>query len=100
MRDWTSAEHMGKIGVSIIDKLATEFHKAANKYDHDLMIRLAQATAYQMTVYSSIQKSHEYEKRLIRVEKTVRHLDPSDLIMKYNPVITADDELEINEKYK
>ena len=104
MKDWTSAERMGKIGVAIIDKLATEFHKAANqpedKKNYDRMIRFAQATAYQITVYSSLQKAHEYERRLIRVEKTVKHIDPSDMVMRYSPVITAEDEEQSKEQYR
>jgi len=104
MRDWTAAEKMGKISVSIIEKLTRAFHIESNKPDgeknYDLMIKLSQATAYQTTVYSSLQKNHEYERRLQRVEKTVKGIDPSDLAMKNSPILSAEEEMKSKEKLR
>ncbi len=102
MRDWTAAEKMGKISVSIIEKLAGEFHRQSKAItpNYELMMKLSQATAYQTTVYSSLQKNHEYERRLQYVEKTVKGIDPSDLAMKNSPILSAEDELRNQEKLR
>ena len=101
MKDWTSAEHIGKIAVSTINVLSKEFHKAANqpddKKDYKLIIALSQANGYQCQLYSALQKSHEYERRLQAVERTVKN-STSDELLKLNPVIAAEEELKSQEK--
>jgi hypothetical protein len=104
MKDWTSAEHIGKISVSMITVLAKEFHKHSSKKDeeknYDLIIKLSQAAGYQCQLYSALQKSHEYERRLQSVEKTVKTVTSEDLAMLNNPVIKAEAELKTDENFR
>jgi len=104
MKDWTSAAHVGKIAMSIIDILAKEFHKAAKKPDdkkqYDLMIKLSQAVGYHMTIYSTLQKSHEYEYRLQSVEKTIKEVTPADIVMQYNPVLLEESKVESKDEFR
>ena len=64
------------------------------------MMKLSQATAYQTTVYSSLQKNHEYERRLQRVEKTVRDVNPEDLAMGKSPILSAEEKQKTDEKLR
>jgi hypothetical protein len=71
--EWTDPSHVGKISVSIMDILFTEFKKESEKdedtQDIDKLIKLSQATGYQAQVFSGLQKNHEFAKRLQSVEK-------------------------------
>ncbi len=91
MRDWASAEHVAKIGLSIMHVLANEFHIEAKKptgeKDHSLMVKLSQAVGYQSQLLSALQKSHEFARRLQQVEKATRMLSPEELAYKFNPVV-------------
>ena len=102
MRDWTSAEHVAKIGLSIMEVLAKEFHIEAGKpsaeKDHSLMVKLSQAVGYQSQLFSALQKSHEFARRLGQVEKAARMLSPEELAYKHNPVLLADQRREEDHK--
>ena len=81
--DWTDPAHVGKISVSIMDKLYEIFEKEAKKEDEeinlDVLIKLSQATGYQAQVYSGLQKNHEFAKRLQSIEKTLSGEKPLEL---------------------
>lgn len=104
MKDWTSAERIGKIAVSVINVLAKEFHKEANKpegeKDWKKIISLSQANGYQCQLYSALQKSHEYEFRLQKVERTIKNATPESLALGLNPVIAAEEEIKTQSKYR
>ena len=98
VKEWASAEHVAKIGLSIIEVLAKEFHVEAAKpspeKDHSLMVKLSQAVGYQCQLYSALQKSHEFARRLKQVEKDTRMLSPEELAYKHNPVVIAEQQME------
>ena len=97
MKDWTSAEHVAKIGLSIMHVLAEEFHIEASKptgeKDHSLMVKLSQAVGYQSQLFSALQKSHEFARRLNAVEKATHHISPEDLAYRNNPVVIEEQRL-------
>ena len=98
MKDWTSAEHVASIGLSIMHVLATEFHieaaKPIGEKDHSLMVKLSQAIGYQSQLFSALQKSHEFARRLNAVEKSTAMLTPEELDYKFNPVVLSDQQTE------
>ena len=98
MKDWTSAEHVAKIGLSIMHVLAEEFHIEASKptgeKDHSLMVKLSQAVGYQSQLFSALQKSHEFARRLEAVEKATSMLSPEEIAYKFNPTVMAEREQE------
>ena len=98
MRDWASAEHVAKIGLSIMHVLAQEFHieaaKPTGEKDHSLMVKLSQAVGYQSQLFSALQKSHEFARRLQQVEKATRMLSPEELAFKHNPALLAEKQME------
>ena len=97
MKDWQSAEHVAKIGLSIMHVLAQEFHieaaKPSAEKDHSLMVKLSQAVGYQSQLFSALQKSHEFARRLQNVEKATRMLSPEELAYKHNPVVLAEKQM-------
>jgi len=103
-REWADASHVGKITVSIMDILAKEFHKVSKKADsekdYDLMIKLSQATGYQAQLYSGLQKSHEFQRRLQSVEKALSTVSAEDIAMSVNPVLQAEEELKTQDEWK
>ena len=74
--------------------LAEEFHIEASKptgeKDHSLMVKLSQAVGYQSQLFSALQKSHEFARRLNAVEKSTSMLSPEELAYKFNPTVIAD----------
>jgi len=94
---WADPEHVGKITISILDILTKEFHKANKKADDekdfDLIIKLSQAAGYQAQLYSGLQKSHEFARRLQSIEKVMQTANPETLALGQNPVIIAEEEL-------
>lgn len=98
-KNWASADHVGKITISILNALTGEFHKAnkAEEKDHGLLIKLSQACGYQAQLYSGLQKNIEYSRRLEELEKTVQHATPEELALGQNPVIQAEEELKKDE---
>lgn len=103
-KDRDSPEHVMKIGLSIMHSLAGEFHKEAAKpegeKDFGLLTKLSQAVGYQSQLFSALKKSHEYERRLQKTERAVRHLTPENLVYENNPVISAERELESLQKHQ
>ena len=97
VRNWESAEHVAKIGLSIMHVLASEFHIEAGKpigeKDHSLMVKLSQAVGYQSQLFSALQKSHEFARRLQQVEKATRMLSPEELAYKHSPVLLAEKQI-------
>lgn len=98
---WADPEHVGKITISILDILSKEFHIEAKKGDDeknfDNLIKLSQAAGYQSQLYSGLQKSHEFAKRLKRIEKELDLTDTQNVMLQ-NPVIAAEEELKTNSK--
>jgi hypothetical protein len=94
---WADPGHVGKITISILDILSKEFHKAAKKEetekDYDLIIKLSQAAGYQAQLYSGLQKSHEFARRLQSIEATLKTATPEGLAMGMSPVLQAEEEL-------
>ncbi len=97
-RDWTSAQQIAQLGLSIMYELAKEFHIEASKpsaeKDHNLMIKLSQAVGYQTQLFTSLQKNHEFAKRLVQVEAQTQIISPEDLAYKHNPALMAEQEKE------
>jgi hypothetical protein len=102
VKDWTSPEHVAKIGLSIMHVLAEEFHIEAKKptgeKDHSLMVKLSQAVGYQSQLFSALQKSHEFARRLNAVEKSTQHITAEELALLHNPVVIAEKENETLKK--
>jgi hypothetical protein len=96
-KEWTDADHVGKVVVSHLNFLSKEFHKHIQKPDeeknYDLIIKLSSAAGYQAQLYSGIQKNHEFAKRLQSIERSMSKATPEDLAYKQNPVIIAEEEL-------
>lgn len=100
-REWTSAQQIAQLGLSIMYELAKEFHIEASKptaeKDHNLMIKLSQAVGYQSQLFTSLQKNHEFAKRLVQVEAATQIISPEDLAYRNTPMLLAeqkrDDEL-------
>ena len=96
-KEWTDAYHIGKVVVSHLNFLSKEFHKHVQKpddqKDYDLIIKLSSAAGYQAQLYSGIQKSHEFAKRLQSIERQLSKTTPEDLIYSNNPVIIAEEEI-------
>ena len=74
--------------------LAQEFHieakRPTDERDHTLMVKLSQAVGYQSQLFTSLQKNHEFARRLMQVEKATRIISPEDLAYKNNPTLLAD----------
>ena len=91
---WADPDHVGKITVSIMNTLSAYFHKEAKKseedQDFDKLIKLSQACGYQAQLYSGLQKSHEFARRLDRIDKVLETATPETLALGLNPVVLAD----------
>jgi len=96
MKQWTSPEHVGKVCVGILDVLSGEFYKENKKKedekDFDKLIKLSSACGYQAQIYSGLQKSHEFARRLSSLEKDIQKSIPEDFAYSQNPVIAAEEE--------
>lgn len=94
---WADPDHVGKMVVSVMNVLAAAFHKHSAKSederDYDLIIKLSQACGYQAQLYSGLQKSHEFARRLDRIDKVLMTVTPEDLALGLNPVIMAEAEI-------
>jgi len=73
-KTWDSAEHVGKVTISILNILSKEFHKEAKKDnpDYGLMTKLGSACGYQAQLFSGLQKNHEFAKRLDEIEDSIK----------------------------
>jgi len=97
MKVWADPDHVGKITVSIMNILSAHFHKEAKKSEEDQnfdkLIKLSQACGYQAQLYSGLQKSHEFARRLDRIDKVLQSATPEDLALGQNPVIIEENEI-------
>ena len=95
-KSWAQPDHVGKIVISVLDKLAREFHKEfekdANEKDFDKLIRLAQSCGYQSQIYSGLQKNHDMAIRIEKVEAFMQDADPEKLAMGNSPVLIAEED--------
>jgi len=91
-KSWASPYHVGKITISILDKLSAEFHKEFAKEEKNLetLMKLAGSIGYQSQIYNGIQKTHDFAKRVEKIEATLQVADPETLAMGLNPVIIAE----------
>ena len=94
---WADPDHVGKITVSIMNILSKHFHKEAKKseedQDFDKLIKLSQACGYQAQLYSGLQKSHEFARRLDRIDKVLETATPETLALGLNPVVIEENEM-------
>jgi hypothetical protein len=99
---WADPEHVGKITISTLNILTKEFHKEAKKteIDYDLLVKLSQAAGYQCQLYSGLQKSHEFARRLQSIEKTLANATPEDLALGQSPALLADMEKDNKQSWR
>jgi len=91
--EWNDPSHVGKSLVSIYDVMAKKFFrdsKKANDEEWDKLYKLVSTAGYVAQMYASLLKTHEFEKRLKRIEKTLKSTTPEDFAMRYNPTIKAE----------
>ena len=90
-KNWAEPEHVGKITISILNTLTSEFYKesAKEEKDYSLLVKLAGACGYQAQLYSSLWKNHEFSKRLQSLEK---NFERTDSIYLNSPVVIAEKE--------
>lgn len=91
--DWNDPSHVGKSLVSIYDVMASKFFadsKNASDEQWDKLYKLVSTAGYVAQMYASLLKTHEFEKRLKRIEKTLKSTTPEEIAMRYNPVIKAE----------
>ena len=102
-RDWADPSHVGKITVSHLNLLSKAFHKQMSKAeeekDYDLIIKLSQAAGYQAQLYSGLQKSHEFSRRLESIEKQMGQIKMDDIMLQ-NPILTAEAEIKSQIEFK
>ncbi len=93
-KNWAEPEHIGKITISILNTLTSEFHKesAKDEKDYSLLIKLASACGYQAQLYSSLWKNHSLSERLQNLEKDIQSATPEDLALGRNPAVIAEEE--------
>jgi len=103
-KQWTDANHVGKIAISILNTLSKEFHIEAKKSEEDRdiekMIKISGSVGYQAQQYSNLQKNHEFAKRLEVVEHTMSTADAETLAMGQSPVIIAELDQRVNSELK
>ncbi len=101
---WADPEHVGKVTISILDILSGLFHKEAKKKDdakdYDLLVKLSQAAGYQAQLYSGLQKSHEFARRLQRLEKDMNTYTPEETALKNNPVLIEENNLKNQKSWR
>jgi len=93
---WNDPSHVGKSLVSIYDVMAQKFFadsKNADDEKWDKLYKLVSTAGYVAQMYTSILKTHEFEKRLKRIEKTLKSTPAEELAMQYNPTIKEENEL-------
>ncbi len=101
-KEWADPSHVGKITIRILDSLSAEFFKEMKKDDKDMdvAIKLSQAAGYQAQLYSGLQKSHEFSRRLQSIEKTLANATPEDLALGQSPALLADMEKDNKETWR
>ncbi len=88
--DWNDPSHIGKSLVSIYDVMAKKFFadsKVATPEEWGNLYKLVSTAGYVAQMYASLLKTHEFEKRLKRIEKTLKSTSGEELAMRYNPTI-------------
>jgi len=91
--DWNDPSHVGKSLVSIYDVMASKFFadsKHATDEEWEKLYKLVSTAGYVAQMYASLLKTHEFEKRLKRIEKTLKSTTPEEIAMRYNPVLKAE----------
>jgi len=87
---WNDPSHVGKSLVSIYDVMAKKFFadsKNASPEEWSNLYKLVSTAGYVAQMYASLLKTHEFEKRLKRIEKTLKNTSAEELAMRYNPTI-------------
>jgi len=87
---WNDPSHVGKSLVSIYDVMAKKFFadsKNASPEEWGNLYKLVSTAGYVAQMYASLLKTHEFEKRLKRIEKTLKNTSAEELAMRYNPTI-------------
>jgi len=87
---WNDPSHVGKSLVSIYDVMAKKFFadsKNATEAQWSDLYKLVSTAGYVAQMYASLLKTHEFEKRLKRIEKTLKNSSAEELAMRYNPTI-------------
>jgi len=88
--EWNDPSHVGKSLVSIYDVMAKKFFadsKNATAAQWSDLYKLVSTAGYVAQMYASLLKTHEFEKRLKRIEKTLKSTTAEELAMRYNPTI-------------
>jgi len=88
--EWNDPSHVGKALVNIFDVMAMKFFadaKHAKPEDWVDLYKLVSTAGYVAQMYASLLKTHEFEKRLKRIEKTLKGTSAEELAMRYNPTI-------------
>ncbi len=88
--DWNDPSHIGKSLISIYDVMAKKFFadsKNATPEEWGNLYKLVSTAGYVAQMYASLLKTHEFEKRLKRIEKTLKNTSAEELAMRYNPTI-------------
>jgi len=88
--EWNDPSHVGKSLVSIYDVMAKKFFADSKTATSDQWVdlyKLVSTAGYVAQMYASLLKTHEFEKRLKRIEKTLKNTSAEELAMKYNPTI-------------
>ena len=101
-KTWADPEHVGKVTIRILDTLSGQFFKEMKKEDKgmDLAIKLSQAAGYQAQLYSGLQKSHEFSRRLQSIEKTLSNATAEDLALGQNPVLISETDTESKKTWR
>ena len=88
--EWNDPSHVGKALVKIFDVMAMKFFadaKGATPEDWGNLYKLVSTAGYVAQMYASLLKTHEFEKRLKSIEKTLKNTSAEELAMRYNPTI-------------
>ena len=88
--EWNDPSHVGKSLVSIYDVMAKKFFAESKSATADQWVdlyKLVSTAGYVAQMYASLLKTHEFEKRLKRIEKTLKSTSGEELAMRYNPTI-------------
>ena len=92
--DWNDPSHVGKSLVSIYDVMAEKFFRDSKNADDakwDRLYKLVSTAGYVAQMYASLLKTHEFEKRLKRIEKTLKSTTPGELAMRYSPTVLIEE---------
>ncbi len=101
-KQWADASHVGKITISVLNKLSAEFHKEIVKEEKnfEILLKLAGAMGYQSQIYGALQKNHEISERLDAVEKTMSTATAESLAMGQSPIIIAEADLRVKAEFQ